>query len=400
MAGAGLGQLGLWLHLRGRRGEDPALPAIPAGEGPALVLHVSGDALQAEAQVLRRLARSRSDLRVIRLAPEAAETPDLAHDPARAGRLLDLARPRALLLLGSDLPPALIAAAQARQIPMVLAEFRLDRSALAWGMGASMRRQLLSHMAAILLRDAASHQIARHMGLPAARLLMTGPVSEIREPLYCSETERVSMAQQMNGRHAWFAASLPQSEEAAVLAAHEAALRHSHRALLILAPRETSRIDALAALIEAGGLTVARRSEDEDFGDEVQVLLTDGPTEMGLWYRLAPVSFMGGTLSGDADAMRHPFEPAALGSAIVHGPQPGPYATEWQHLDGAHAARQVRSPEELAQAITELTQPELIAALASNAWKVSTGGAEVAIRIAEQVLRALDRPARAGKVPA
>nr|WP_111302022.1 glycosyltransferase N-terminal domain-containing protein [Paracoccus saliphilus] len=397
MAGAGLGQLGLWLHLRGRRGQDPALPAIPAGEGPALVLHVSADALQAEAQVLRRLARNRSDLRVIRLAPEAA---NLAHDPARAARLLDVAQPRALLLLGSDLPPALIAAAQARQIPMILAEFRLGRAALAWGMGASMRRQLLSHMTSILLRDAASHQIARRMGLPAGRLLMTGPVSEIREPLYCSETERVSMAQQMNGRHAWFAASLPQPEEAAVLAAHEAALRHSHRALLILAPRDSARIDALAARIDAGGLTVARRSEDEDFGDEVQVLLTDGPTEMGLWYRLAPVSFMGGTLEGEDTAMRHPFEPAALGSAIVHGPQPGPYPTEWQHLDGAHAARQVRSPEELAQAVTELTQPELIAALASNAWKVSTGGAEVAILIADRVLGAMERFAPAGRVPA
>ena len=111
---------------------------------------------------------------------------------------------------------------------------------------------------------------------------------------------------------------------------------------------------------------------------------------MGLWYRLAPVSFMGGTLSGDADAMRHPFEPAALGSAIVHGPQDGPHATEWQQLTGAHAVRQVRTADDLAQAVTELTQPETIATLASNAWMVSTGGADVAIRIADRVIAALD----------
>ena len=38
-AGSGLGQLGLWLHLRGRRGDGPALPAIPAGTGPAVAIH-------------------------------------------------------------------------------------------------------------------------------------------------------------------------------------------------------------------------------------------------------------------------------------------------------------------------------------------------------------------------
>ncbi|WP_410217118.1 3-deoxy-D-manno-octulosonic acid transferase [Paracoccus sp. (in: a-proteobacteria)] len=395
MAGAGLGQLGLWLHLRGRRGPDPVLPPVPSGSGPALIIHVSPDAFQAEGQVLRRLARARPDLRKIRMTAVAhlSDQPDPADDPSFVDQLLDLAQPAAVLLLGSTLPAALIAASAARQIPVVLAEFRLAPADQSWTLQASMRRQLLSQISAIMLADGASHRIARRMGLSKMRLAMTGPVSEIREPLHCSETERVSMAQQMNGRHAWFAASLPQPEEGAVLDAHQAALRRSHRALLILAPRDPARIDGLARDIEAAGLSVVRRSEDEDLGDEVQVLLSDGPTEMGLWYRLAPATFMGGTLSGDESAMRHPFEPAALGSAIMHGPAVGPHRTEWQQLDGANAARQVRNADDLAQAVVELTQPELIAELASNAWRVSTGGAEVAIRIADRVLAALDRPA-------
>ncbi|WP_168217657.1 3-deoxy-D-manno-octulosonic acid transferase, partial [Paracoccus liaowanqingii] len=330
--------------------------------------------------------------RLVRLCAEEAEADDPADDPVLVAQLLDRARPGAVLLLGTALPAALIAAATTRQIPVLLAEFRVGPRDLAWGLQGGMRRQLLAQVAAVMLTDAASLGLSRRLSLPAAKLAMTGPVSEIREPLHCSETERVSMAQQMNGRHAWFAASLPAPEEAVVLEAHQAALRRSHRALLILAPRDPARIDALARDIEAGGLTVARRSEDEDFGDEIQVLLTDGPTEMGLWYRLAPVSFMGGTLCGDEAAMRHPFEPAALGSAIVHGTEAGPFRTEWQQLDGAQAARQVRGPEDLCQAIADLTQPEPIATLASNAWTVSTGGADVAIRIADRVLAALDAP--------
>ncbi|WP_108501794.1 3-deoxy-D-manno-octulosonic acid transferase [Paracoccus indicus] len=387
MPGAGLGRLALWWHLRTRHGLDPALPAIPAGQAPGLVLHVSADAARAEAQILRRLTQADPDLRIIRIPDPDGD--DAGCDPQAAAQLLDRAHAGVVLLIGSDLPAALIAAANARDIPVILAECRLQARDLGWGAQAAMRRQLLSRMAAIMLTDSASLQIAHRMSLDRSRIAMTGPVSEIREPLHCSETERVSMAQQMNGRHAWFAASLPQPEEAAVLAAHHAALRHSHRALLILAPRDSARIDQLALDIEASGMIVARRSEDEDLTDEVQVLLTDGPTEMGLWYRLAPVSFMGGTLSGEDTAMRHPFEPAALGSAIVHGPQSGPFATEWQQLDGANAARHVRTPEDLAVTITELTQPEMIATLASNAWTVSTGGADVAVTIARAVQSAL-----------
>ena len=218
---------------------------------------------------------------------------------------------------------------------------------------------------------------------------MTGPVAEIRDPLPCSEAERSVMAQLLRGRHAWLAASVPPDEEDAVLTAHHAALAQSHRALLFLAPRDPDRIAPLAQAIEACGLTVARRSWDEDPTDDVHVMLTDGPTEMGLWYRLAPVTYLGGTLGGDDAAARHPFEPAALGSAIVHGPHTDRFATEWQQLGGAGAARQVATPEDLAASIAELSQPDLIATLASNAWTVSTGGADVTMRICAPVLDAI-----------
>lgn len=409
MSTAGLGQLGLWLHLRGRGDSGASLPPIPAGTGPALVVHVSADAPHAEAQVLRRLTRLRPDLRVIRIAPEAGgrgqpddraarAAPDPALDPSVMRHLLDLAQPRAVLLLGSDLPLALMAAASERGLPVVLADARLDQAQIAggvgwggrrWGLESLARRQLLEGLAAILVTDAASLSVGRRLGLDPARLEQTGPVTNIREPLQCNEPERRAMALLMEGRHAWFAASLPPEEEQVVLDAHETVLRHSHRALLIIAPSDPGRIEALAARSAHMGFGVARRAEDEDPDPEVQVLLTDGLTEMGLWYRLAPVSMMGGTMSGQDNQARHPFEPAALGSAIVHGPHVGAHATEWLQLDRAGAARAVSGPAGLAQAMVELTSAEMIATLAHNAWSVSTGGADVAIRIADRVFAAL-----------
>ena len=106
------------------------------------------------------------------------------------------------------------------------------------------------------------------------------------------------------------AASLPEVEEAAVIAAHRSALRMAHRLLLILVPDRAERSDRLAAMLEASeGWQVARRSSEEEPDDETQVYIADAPSEMGLWYRLAPVTFMGGSLYG-AGSQRDPFEAA------------------------------------------------------------------------------------------
>lgn len=389
LRGWGIGRLALWLELR-KPGAVPPPLFMPAGNGPLLLIQSSQNATVALEQVRKRLLRVRPNLRILHIGDDTLPDPG-GTSRAAAEALIDAARPAALLLLGADLPTALITAASQKDIPIILAEARFGDIDIAWNLHGAMRRELLRQMKAVLVTDQASQRIALRMGTPREKLTMTGPVAEIREPLFCVEEERAYFAGLLRGRHAWLAASVPQDEEQAVLDAHQAALQQSHRALLFLAPRDPNRVDALAESIEATGLTVARRTLDEEPTDEVQVMLTDGATEMGLWYRLAPVTYMGGTLSGEDAEARAPFEPAGLGSAIVHGPVTDRFPTEWQQLQGAKASRQVNDAAELATAIAELTLPEHIATLASNAWIVSTGGADVTMRICTLVLDTLGK---------
>ncbi|MBK4214688.1 3-deoxy-D-manno-octulosonic acid transferase [Paracoccus caeni] len=384
--GWGIGRLALWLELR-KAGPSGVAFEPPHGQGPIVVMHVAEDAQVAAAQVQRRLLKARPDLHILRIGEDLE---DPGGNLATAEALIAAISPTVLLLLGSDFPAALVTAARNSGLPVILAEARLDPQDAGWSLRGAMRRELLRDMQAVLVTDAASQQVAYRMGARASRVVMTGPVAEIRDPLPCSEGERSALAELLSGRHAWFAASIPEDEEQAVIEAHQAALRQSHRALLFLAPLDADRAPALAEQLEASGLNVAQRQLDEDPMDDIHVMITDGPTEMGLWYRLAPVTYLGGTLTDNDTAARHPFEPAALGSAIVHGPAVGQFATEWQQLQGASASRQVANAEELATAVAELTQPELIATLASNAWTVSTGGADVTMRICAPVLAALN----------
>jgi 3-deoxy-D-manno-octulosonic-acid transferase len=208
--------------------------------------------------------------------------------------------------------------------------------------------------------------------------------------LPCIEAERAALAVQMASRPVWLAIGLPAVEEAAVIAAHRAALSYAHRLLLIIAPEDCTRSAALAAQMEeAEDWVVARRSLDGEPGPDVEVYLADTVGEDGLWYRLAPITFLGGSLAGTG-CNNNPLEPAALGSAILYGPRAGQHGVAFGRLGAARAARAIGSAADLAEALAELLSPDRAARLAQAAWTVTSDGAEATDQAMQVIRRLMD----------
>lgn len=384
MAPSRLGQLSLWLQMRRHDDQRYILPPLPAGGGPLLLLYCSESSRLTSDQITRSARQMRPDLRILRL--DAADCPI---PPTHRQSFEDLIRhacPSCVLVVGDGLPAGLISAASELQIPLILGDIDLDRQKNGWGLQAVAQRALLSMAREIFISNIASGKRALRLGLPRSRVTVTGPIVELREPLPYSEGERSNFVELLKGRHSWLATCVPPNEEMAVIEAHMATLRLSHRTLLYLLPSDPERIGTIVERMEANNITVARRDHDEEPSEDVQVLIADSTAELGLWYRLAPVTYVGGTLSGETSASRAPFEAAALGSAILHGPFIDRFSNEWRSLLNAGTTRQVENPEELASAVTDLSQPDLAASLASTAWAVSTGGAAIARQIASAVL--------------
>src|SRR3989338_72777 len=168
------------------------------------------------------------------------------------------------------------------------------------------------------------------------------------------------------------------------------ALRRAHRLLLILVPADPARAPLLAAQMEeTEGWTVAQRGLEQEPDTETEVYLPDSSLEFGLWYRLAPVTFLGGSLAGDG-CIRNPMEPAALGSAILYGPRPGSFGAAFGRLGAARAARAVASHYDLAEALSDLLSPDRAARLAQAAWGVASDGAEVTDRVLDIIRATMD----------
>lgn len=397
--GAGGGAaLALYLMLA-RSARQPGAAPAPASDWPprpagALVwLHAGGAlALPAAVRLVQALrAEGTRAAAVITAAPEAtgpeATGPtapeglpdDILYLPAPADALapvrafLDHWRPDLAAFVGGGLRPAALHQAWVRRIPLIHLDApapRLAAVAPRWVPG--LARAAARCFGRILVRDAAARRAFERAGVAPVRIEIGGAMQDAPPPLPHAEAERAALAQLVATRPIWAALGLVEAEEAAIVEAHAAARRHSHRLLLVLSPDDPARGPAVAVRLAAAFPdAVARRGAEQEPDAETAVYVADTDGEDGLWLRLATIAFLGGTLAPGGARVLHPFAAAAFGAAVVHGPHlPQGLRRAADDLDAARAARAVAGAPDLAAAIGDLLAPDAAAACAHAAWEV------------------------------
>lgn len=390
--------LGLTLYNLGQRrepGEGQERPPRPAGR--LVWLHAPGEGLVSPMRALARRLADEDGHPVLLTAPGplaplpgVVVQPPPPDSPVEARAFLDHWKPEIALFAGGQLRPAVMHEAADRQIPMLVVNGKAPaflRERDGWYPG--LMRSALGRFKAIMAVDEAAARAFRKGGAALSSVAVMGRMEEDAVVLPAPEGERTSLARLLTARPVWFAAGVTETEEDAVLQAHRMALQHSHRLLLILVPEDPARAAPLAARLEAEGWAVAQRALEEEPEPDIEVLLADAPAEYGLWYRLAPVTFLGGSLMGKGPT-RNPMEAAALGSAILHGPRTGTSGPIFGRLGAARATRAVASATDLGDALGDLLSPDRAARLAQAAWSVASEGAEVTDSILTRIRAIMD----------
>lgn len=286
------------------------------------------------------------------------------------------------------LDPSLAEGVAAAQIPALWFDATLPRQRrFSLLPGPDLPTLALMFRAILAAPGPAAERLAQGRGV-AQTLALPGTLHPSSPPLPYPVQERDRLAAHLVGRPVWLAAAPMAAEVPELIAAHRAALGQSHRLLLVLtfSPAEAP---ARAAALQAEGWTVALGYEGDVPAPEAQVLVAETPDDLGLWYRLAPFTFLGGTLTGP-QAQRAPYEPASLGSALVHGPITAPFDSQILRLSNAGAARRVETAEALARAIARLLSPDVTARMAAAGWGVVTEGAPAMNRAIAEVEALLD----------
>lgn len=351
--------------------EDPARwreklgePTAARPEGPLVWLHAVGlgevlalrgliAAMAAQDPGLNFLvtssARSSAQVMALNLPPRTQHQFLPLDAPRYLDRFLAHWRPGLSVWAEQDLWPGAVAAADGAGVPLALVNARMNAGAFARRNRArGLYADLLSRFRLVAAQDEASARHLAALGAPAPRV--TGSLKAAAPPLAADPVELEAMRKVLAGRPLWLLASSHPEDEAAALAAHRQRLAETPAALLVIAPRDPPRGPAISAAAGALGLTPALKSQSPRPAPATQVHIADAFGELGLWYRLAPAALIGGTF-GPTEG-HNPWEPAALGCTILHGPRTANFAADFAQLDGAGAALPV-TPETLAAALAQ-----------------------------------------------
>lgn len=278
---------------------------------------------------------------------------------------LDHWRPGLALIAESEFWPNLLIETSARDIPVVLVNGRLSqRSFSRWKQAKKTARALLSNFDLCLAQD---HDVADRLSqLGVKRVLATGNLKFDVSPPPANAQDMQEMKRTIYGRPVFLAASTHRGEDEAVIEAHIAAMDRVPNLLTIIVPRHPERGGEIAQLVQEYQLAPAMRSRNHlpDRGTHIYVADTIG--ELGLFYRLAPIVFMGGSLIKHGG--QNPIEPAKLDSAILHGPHVHNFSSIYSELNRQRGAATVTDARSLAASLVRLLEdPSLVRSMAEAA---------------------------------
>lgn len=288
-------------------------------------------------------------------------------------------RPDLVLWVESEFWPNLLSAIRRRAIPCALVNARLSAGSFDnWRLVPGTARRLLSVFRLALAQTAVEAERLRRLGIADSRAV--GNLKYSSPPPPVEPAALTALATAIGSRPVWCFASSHAGEEAMAIAAHQALGRSYPDLLLLLVPRHPDRGAEVAGLLSAAALSFARRSLGGLPGPGDTVYLMDTLGEMGLVFRLAPVTVMGGSFVPVGG--HNPIEPALLGSAIIHGPHMFNFAEVAAAMRAADALLPVEGSEAIAGAVARLlSDPAARQAQADAARQVAAHNATALDRV-------------------
>lgn len=308
-----------------------------------------------------------------------------ANDQLSAQGFLSHWSPDICLWTGGYLKPILIQQTASTGMPLILLdadETGFDGFRKGWF--SDPLRDTLNLFTTIMAANDSAAGLLQRTGLGQGRVQVTESLRIGSEPPSFPDEEVAEVSRDLAGRPSWLAAHIQPDEFGLILIAHRQAVRRAHRLLLVVMLDDRAFQADLLDLLDGMKMRHAVWHLGDPIDDNTQVLVVDDHEDLGLWYRISPQTFIGGSLIPGTGGCA-PQDVSSLGSAVLFGPHVQNHLADYERLTKAGAARQVADGNELGAEVTRLMAPDLAAEMAFAGWEVVTEGAELIVYLQELV---------------
>jgi 3-deoxy-D-manno-octulosonic-acid transferase len=229
-------------------------------------------------------------------------------------------RPRAAMIMETEIWPNLYRGCGVRKIPLILVSARISpRSIPGYRRLLPLIRETLSHGIIIAAQTQVDADRFLELGANPSRTWVTGNIKfDVELDPEIAGRGKDLRARLFGERPVWIAASTHEGEEELVLSAHKTLLETYKNLLLVLVPRHPERFSGVRGLVESQAFSVVSRTSEQPCDSATEVFLVDTMGEVPLFYAASDIAFVGGSLVPVGG--HNLLEPAAQGVPIVTGP--------------------------------------------------------------------------------
>lgn len=227
-------------------------------------------------------------------------------------KFLDHWKPNAIFFVESEIWPNILWQACRRNIPITLLNARLSEASLRnWLWIKKISKKLWGCFSGVYTQSEVFTQRFHQLGADAKTL---GNIKLLSAELPFDEQEYHHWKTQIGDRPCWVVASTHQGEEEQIFKVHRRLRKDFPNLLTIIAPRHVARCDDVMGLDPE--VTIAKLTSQKIHNEDI--LLVDAMAKLGVFYRLSPIAFIGGSLIPQGG--HNPLEPSMIGAFPLWGP--------------------------------------------------------------------------------
>lgn len=275
--------------------------------------------------------------------------------PIWVRRFLNYWKPDFAVFIEGELWPNLLSALRSRRVPAVLVNASMsNKSSNRWRFAKSLLKRILNSFELVLAATKEDEVKFQRLGITHTEAV--GHLKFATPPLDVDEAELAKLRAAIGTRPVWLAASTHKGEEEMIAAVHQQLAPRLSGLLTIIAPRHPARIADVAAIWPRYDLSHRLRASGQMPTADDDIFIVDTLGEMGLFFRAAPVTFLGGSLVNIGG--HNIVEPMQLNSALVVGPHMESLRDIAPRMISRGAIAQVANADELTMTVQKLLTDE------------------------------------------
>lgn len=304
-------------------------------------------------------------------------------NPAFVKRFLKHWQPDLALWFESEFWPAMLYNIKKRNIPLILVNGRISNKTFKrWQQFDYIIKEILGCFTFCLGQSEEDAYRLRVLGAKDSICLGNIKYAGINPPV--DDAKLSEIKKQIGGRPVWIVSSTHNDEESRIGKTLNSLKSQFPGLLTLIAPRHPQRGPEIQTALNSLGLKTALRSANEKIKPDTDVYVADTMGEVGMWYSLGNIIFIGGSLIPHGG--QNFIEPSRFRDAVIVGPHMHNFTDAMNRAKKADAIIQVQDAVELSETVaTLLKNKELLEAKRSLAYNWATSEAKVLDGILEKV---------------